>query len=248
MNAFDRGAAYYEAFANATQRLRREGPFLLEQLQRAPGNRVLDMACGTGPHALFFAENGADVTAIDFSETMLAYAKEHRPHPHITYTPGDMRAATGGPYDLALCLGNSLCLLNTENDLHAAFIGVFKALSPGGLFVTQTLNYSAPAAREPRHRIERAKIGDEQVVAVKSLVPDENHTLLSLNYFAHTPEGYETISEATMLRNWTEEELLDIARDAGFASLEVFGSCEKKPFEPEGSTDILLVLRKSEKV
>lgn len=248
MSAFDRGAVYYEAFANAAQRLRREGPFLLAQLQRAPGKRVLDMACGTGPHALFFAEHEAEVVAIDFSEKMLEFARKHRPHSHITYTKGDMRAVIGGPYDLALCLGNSLCLLNTKHDLHAAFTSVFKALSPAGIFITQTLNYNTPTAREPRHRIERSKIGDEQVVAVKSLVPDGNHTLLSLNYFAQTSLGYETISEAAILRNWTEEELLDAARHAGLAPLEVFGSYEKKPFEPEGSADILLVFKKSEKV
>lgn len=154
MNAFDRGAVYYEAFANAAQRLQREGPFLLEYLRHAPGNRVLDMACGTGPHALFFAEHGAAVTAVDFSESMLAYARQHRAHANITYKQGDIRAITGGPYDLVLCLGNSLCLLTTKDELNAAFGGVFKALCPGGIFITQTLNYRAPCCptAPPPHR------------------------------------------------------------------------------------------------
>ncbi len=245
MSAFDRGAVYYEAFANATQRLRREGPFLLEQFQRAPGKRVLDMACGTGPHALFFAEHGAEVTAVDFSETMLAYARQHRPHARITYTQGDMRTVTGGPYDLAVCLGNSLCLITEKADLAGVFKHVFHVLPPGGIFVTQTLNYRAPAAQQPRHRIERVTVGDENVVAVKSLVPEGDHTLLSLNYFAQTPSGYETISEAAVLRNWTETELLDAAKQAGFLLLDMAGSYDQKPFEPDVSTDILLVLRTS---
>lgn len=243
MSAFDRGAVYYEAFANVTQRLQREGPSLLEHLRRAPGNRVLDMACGTGPHALFFAEHGAKVTAIDFSESMLAYARQHRAHADITYKQGDIRAITGGPYDLALCLGNSLCLLNTKEELNAAFGSVFKALFPGGIFITQTLNYRAPAARQPRHRIERVTVGDENVVAVKSLVPEGHHTLLSLNYFAQTPSGYETISEAAVLRNWTEEELLAAANPAGFSPMDMYGSYDQKPFDPDVSNDILLVLR-----
>ena len=38
------------------------------------GLRILDAGCGTGRHALLLAQSGAKVTAIDFSEGMLAKA------------------------------------------------------------------------------------------------------------------------------------------------------------------------------
>jgi demethylmenaquinone methyltransferase / 2-methoxy-6-polyprenyl-1,4-benzoquinol methylase len=41
-----------------------------------PGERALDLCCGTGDLALALAKNGADVTGLDFSEAMLQVARE----------------------------------------------------------------------------------------------------------------------------------------------------------------------------
>ena len=111
MAAFHTIAEYYEVLSDSEARLRREGPFLAECLERAPGRRVLDVACGTGLHAEFFANLGAEVAALDLSAEMIAHARERRPHPAIHYAAGDMREPPTGPWDLAVCLGNSLSLL-----------------------------------------------------------------------------------------------------------------------------------------
>ena len=47
------------------------------------GLDALDLGCGTGRHSLWLAEAGANVTAIDFSEGMLAEARRK---------PGRMRS------------------------------------------------------------------------------------------------------------------------------------------------------------
>ncbi|HEY2082703.1 MAG TPA: bifunctional demethylmenaquinone methyltransferase/2-methoxy-6-polyprenyl-1,4-benzoquinol methylase UbiE [Verrucomicrobiae bacterium] len=41
-----------------------------------PGERALDLCCGTGDLALALAKKGADVTGLDFSEPMLRVARE----------------------------------------------------------------------------------------------------------------------------------------------------------------------------
>ena len=64
---FDYVAAYYEVLSDNAARPQREGQFLAECLEQAPGRRVLDIACGTGIHAEFLAGRGADVTAADAS-------------------------------------------------------------------------------------------------------------------------------------------------------------------------------------
>jgi demethylmenaquinone methyltransferase / 2-methoxy-6-polyprenyl-1,4-benzoquinol methylase len=43
-----------------------------------PGNRALDLCCGTGDLALALARRGADVTGIDFSPAMLEIAEARR--------------------------------------------------------------------------------------------------------------------------------------------------------------------------
>ena len=46
-----------------------------EALGDVRGLAVLDLGCGTGRHALWLAEAGATVTAVDFSEGMLSEAR-----------------------------------------------------------------------------------------------------------------------------------------------------------------------------
>ncbi len=55
------------------------GADLLPLLQAQPGQRILDLGCGTGTLAHEIAKTGADVIAIDISTEMIAQAKKHYP-------------------------------------------------------------------------------------------------------------------------------------------------------------------------
>ena len=47
---------------------------LVQLSQARPGQRALDLCCGTGDIAFALARHGADVIGLDFSEPMLAIA------------------------------------------------------------------------------------------------------------------------------------------------------------------------------
>jgi ubiquinone/menaquinone biosynthesis C-methylase UbiE len=70
---YDRWAAIYDHDGNPLQAL--EGPIVREAIGDPRGLSVLDLGCGTGRHSLWLAEAGANVTAVDFSEGMLAAAR-----------------------------------------------------------------------------------------------------------------------------------------------------------------------------
>ena len=70
---YDLWATVYDDDQNPLQAL--EGPLVQQACGNVQGHRVLDMGCGTGRHALWLAQAGADVTGIDFSEAMLAKAR-----------------------------------------------------------------------------------------------------------------------------------------------------------------------------
>lgn len=70
---YDRWALVYDHDANPLPAL--EEPFVRETLGAVRGLSALDLGCGTGRHALWLAAEGARVTAVDFSEGMLAEAR-----------------------------------------------------------------------------------------------------------------------------------------------------------------------------
>jgi malonyl-CoA O-methyltransferase len=71
---YDRWAATYDTMANWLLEL--EEPEVDRALGDLKDLDVLDVGAGTGRHALRIAERGARVTAVDFSEEMLARARQ----------------------------------------------------------------------------------------------------------------------------------------------------------------------------
>jgi magnesium-protoporphyrin O-methyltransferase len=71
------------------------------------GLTVLDAGCGTGSLAVIAAERGAQVTAVDVSETLLEVARERTPDAlqgRIDYRAGDMLAVEGGAFDYVVAM------------------------------------------------------------------------------------------------------------------------------------------------
>ena len=50
----------------------REWAFPRQPFGALPSQRLLDLGCGTGEHARFFAEKGFEVVGVDVSDTMLS--------------------------------------------------------------------------------------------------------------------------------------------------------------------------------
>src|SRR3954469_12495298 len=60
---------------------------LIELLAPKPGERVLDLGCGTGDLTAQLAAGGATVLGVDASSDMVAEAR--RKHPQLTFSLGD---------------------------------------------------------------------------------------------------------------------------------------------------------------
>jgi SAM-dependent methyltransferase len=79
--AFDTAAATYDAEFTDTRlgRWLRGRVWQHLEAQFQPGQRVLELGCGTGEDALFLAQRGVSVLATDISEGMLAEAARKAP-------------------------------------------------------------------------------------------------------------------------------------------------------------------------
>ena len=93
-----------------------------------PGQRVLDLAAGTGTSSEPFAAAGADVVPCDFSLGMLAVGKARRPD--LPFTAGD---ATALPFadDSFDAVTISFGLRNVQHP-KAALDEMYRVLKPGG--------------------------------------------------------------------------------------------------------------------
>lgn len=234
----------YEILSDRNGRLEREGPLLLGALHSAPKNKVADLACGTGLHALFLAQHGAEVYALDMSAAMITYARKKNAHPNIQYAVHDMCELPCKQFGVILCLGNSLSLLHRRTQVKKFFRNTYHALSPAGSLIVQILNYQNPALKRPRMRIEHKETERwGHIAAIKRFLPKKNKTVLEITYLTLNEQKMDERHELFLLAHWSAETLLQSAREAGFVDRTVFGGYDRRPLTVE-APDVLLYARR----
>jgi SAM-dependent methyltransferase len=133
--AYDAFAPYYDAFTSGSdyEAWARE-TLAHARLHGLRGDRLLDLACGTGMSFMPFLEHGFDVTACDFSTAMLAEATRSAPAARLVHA--DIRALPDlGRFDLVTCFDDALNYLLTDDELEAAFEGMRRSLEPDGVAI-----------------------------------------------------------------------------------------------------------------
>lgn len=110
----------------------KHGASLIELLAPRPGERILDVGCGTGHLTAQIAQAGAQVVGIDHSADMIAEAR--RRYPELTFEIADARAlAYAGCFDAIFSNAALHWILEAE----AVVEGIARALRPGGRFVAE---------------------------------------------------------------------------------------------------------------
>lgn len=100
--------------------------------------RVLDIACGTGPHLIRLAERGYDMIGLDLSPKNIEFLDERLEArgDHAELIVGDMTAfRLRRRVDAAICMQDSQGHLLTNEQIVAHLRGVGRALRPGGVYV-----------------------------------------------------------------------------------------------------------------
>ncbi len=178
-------------------------------LAAAPGDRVLDLAAGTGTSSVTFAAAGADTVACDFSLGMLqaGQARLNRNDPLRTKTRGRVAFAAGdalrlpfkdGAFD-AVTISFGLRNVHGTRD---ALAEMRRVTRPGGRLVVCEFSEITVAPLDMLYR--RYLTGVLPAIARRA---------------ARNPEAYEYLAES--INDWpAQRELADVLRDAGWSAVK----------------------------
>jgi SAM-dependent methyltransferase len=103
--------------------------------------RLLDLACGTGRHAMELSSRGYSVIGVDISEDMIGFALRRvaeRGTSSCSFVAQDIRSlAFDESFDYAYCLFNTLSLFPNNDDFISILKGVRRILCPDGRLIIQ---------------------------------------------------------------------------------------------------------------
>jgi len=120
---------------------------------RRPVRRVLDIACGTGPHLMRLADRGYRMSGLDLSARNIEFLRERLAaggH-EGELVVGDMTDfRLKAPVDAAICMQDSQGHLLTNEQLLAHLRAVARAVRKGGLYVFD--RYMASSWTDPARR------------------------------------------------------------------------------------------------
>ena len=206
---------------------------LVDTLDFGPDDRLLDVFCGYGRHALPLARMGARVTGVDISAEYITelQAAADTGKLSITALQGDFlsmpveKLAQDAFFDAAYCLGNSFSFF-PRPDMLAFLSRIAKLLKPGGRFLAHS------------EMIAESVLPDYQVRNWQPVGDD----ILFLVENEYDPLASRIDSRLTYVRNgdiqtrtaehyvFTLAELCHLFTEAGLSVIGCYGNTEGDPF------------------
>jgi SAM-dependent methyltransferase len=218
MNYNKQIAAVWDSFIGWRRREKTEGVWLCSILNRFAAKSILDVAAGTGFHAIVLAGRGFQVEAWDCSRAMLSAAKRNAAAAGVTI-PLRRRAwlsprrwRNGRTFDAVICLGNSFAHLLKRAYRKRALDRWHSLLNQGGILIVDVRNFDGLLHSIPPTRpFAYQGTGRVDVASVSSLRIDLRYT------FGNTPLFSLTYA------NLCPKQIVDEAQRLGFQHLTTYG-------------------------
>jgi SAM-dependent methyltransferase len=238
----------YDGSINWEARLKREIP-VFRKLFGPPGEyALLDAACGTGRQAVTLARRGYRVVALDKSPEMIAFARA-RPGADSarlewhTASFAQLARRCPGPFAGIYCIGNSLCAAGSAAAVQKALHNFAAVLQPSGRLFIQVLNYplmrrTVPCVKGPVHffldGVEHVRVRMFDFARTRARVT--NITLRrDRKWSFQAIRGRIFVFTPGQVQQW--------CRQAGLRIEKLWGSYAGEKFDPDKSTDLIVIAR-----
>lgn len=243
----------YDLMVSWEPRLAREQEFFRRVFSEAGVKRVLDAACGTGMHAIFFARGGWECVGADLSPAMVDKARENARGAGVKVRFeaagfGEIASRTGSGFDAVTCVGNSLPHLPDDESLHACLRDFADLLVPGGVLVIQNRNYDRLLRERRRFMPPVSRVdgeGETLFLRITEFPPAgaRNDEAVSFTIVTLKKRGgaWTMTERTTPLRALRRATLKAALERAGFESVRVYGSYAGEAFDSPGTGDLVIV-------
>jgi SAM-dependent methyltransferase len=222
MNTYEGLHARHYDLIYADKPYEREARFIAEVLGRREGT-LLDLACGTGRHAVAFARLGFQVTGVDYGDELISRARRNAADAgeQIDFRLGDMRTVDlGRRFDAVTCLFDSIGYPLTDEGVIAALSTVRRHLEPEAAAAIEFLHAPAALAGSSPVRVRRWPTPDGgRLLRISETTIDPDAARMSVAYelveLRPNGGGYETGANVQENRFFSVPEMEELMESAG---------------------------------
>jgi SAM-dependent methyltransferase len=205
-----------------------ECDLVVDQIQPAATDRVLDLMCGYGRHSLELAARGIAVTAIDNEPDYIKELKKDTTEaglPVEAHAGDVLEASFGTGFKGAICMGNSFAFFNREDGVKL-LKRTSRALADDGIFIIGSWMVAEIALRHFKEK-EWREVGEYKYLLSHTYYPipsriESEHIIISKDGSSEVIKGVEHI--------FSFNELEGMFREAGFKTRSLFSTPRKKLF------------------
>lgn len=204
---------------------------ILNLSETGPSGKILDVGCGPGRHAIELAKRGFQVSGVDIHQPYLREATVEAKSISLKYQPEfincDMRKfRTDATFSGAINMFQSLGYFDESSDDLTVCRNVCNSLEPNGWFLVEMDGKEATAASfEERTWFER----DGRLILLE-YEAEAAWTRLRNKWIFRDRDGSWHEYEFTY-RLYSAEELGRLLSEAGFVTVEFFGSLDGRPYD-----------------
>ena len=235
------GKDYLDVYAHRdAAQGRTEAASIVNLLQLQAGQRLLDVACGSGRHSFALEKTGVAVTGIDLSADLLRAGRAtiQNDNNHLLVR-SDMRLLPflSGAFDAAVSLFTSFGYFIDEAEDRSVLAEIHRVLTPGGRFLLDFLN-AERVVRELVPRSEETR-GDLHIIQERRITPDGRRVEKSIRVDSSDP-AIPTRNFLESVRLYDRAQLEGLFAEVGFRVDRAVGSFDGEPAGPDSPRLILV--------
>lgn len=247
-----RHAEWYDLFY-ADKPYEREAAFVAQCLRehsQGSARRVLELACGTGRHAVALGKLNYEVLATDYSRDMLAQAAARVVDDiPVKFEWADMRELprNAKAFDAAVCLFDSIGYVQSNEAIVQVLKGISAALDAGGLFVFEFWHAPAMWRSFDPLRVRSWTTADGELIRISTttLHPETQTATVRYRILELRSDGqYESLEESQTNRFFQVQEMRALLEAGGFDAIRFHAGFDHEAPIREDTWHIVAVARK----